>query len=310
MAKAAAKTGKPKSKKPAEEPYIPPQKLEPEMVLGQREKILIYGDPGTGKTHLALTAIGLGPVYFLAIGGDNEVKTRYSRPFLETYPLDHEHPIFIDAVAEDRKDGWEVTDNPTGLDRVKERIDGFVNWEQRENVGVKTVIVDNATTLEELQMNKAIAAEYDLANNKMKTTLKTEREWGIRKPHDSTWGGAQSLMDKFANAIFELPYHVVFVAHERKEWEQKERSRDRILVSVLPEFVGQQRINIPRAFDSVWRMTAAGGGRNIQYNTQTVKDNIVLAKTRVGGILRESERNLDLTEAIRKFSEYPKTLTR
>lgn len=293
------------AKKKDPDPYIPPQELNPD-ILGTREKILLYGAPKTGKTFLALTAIGLGPMYFLAIGGDNELKTRYSQEFLDKYPRDFEHPIFHDVVAEDRKDSWEIPDNPTGLDRVKERLDGFHAWEQREGIGIQTVVVDNATTLEELQMNKALAAEYDLAGNKMKAALKTEREWGIRRPHDSTWGAAQSLMDKFANYIFELPYHVIFVAHERLEWEQKPNTRERILVSILPEFVGKQRTLIPRAFDSVWRMTAEGGGRNVQYTAQTVKDNIVLAGTRVGGVLKPTERNLDLTNVIERFRKYSK----
>lgn len=282
-----------------------PIELTPDEVLGHHEKFLIYGPPGAGKTFLALTAPD--PIYALTIGGRNELKTRYSKHFLDRYP---EKVIYFDEVKEDREDGWEVKDNPTGLDQVKRMLDAFYEWNFKEDRGIQTVIIDNATTLEELQLNKAIAAEYAMAGNKAKTALRAERDWGIRRPHDSTWSGAQSLMDKFVNYIFELPFHVVFVAHERQEWEQIEKTRQRQLVKVLPAFIGQQRTSIPRAFDNVWRMQQEGGGRNAQFSCQTVGDEIVLAKTRVGGILEPVERNLDLTEVINEFVKYPKTLKR
>lgn len=116
-------------------------------------------------------------------------------------------------------------------------------------------------------------------------------------------------MESIVRWLFELPFHIVLVAHEYQTFIQKDNSRERQLIGVAPLFVGQQRIMIANAFDNVWRTTTGGGGRNQQFNIQTVGDEIVSAKTRVGGILHAQERNLSLTDVINSFKEHASSLT-
>lgn len=282
-----------------------PSLADPDDILSGNEKFLIYGAPKTGKTFLSLTAPE--PIWFLGVGGKNELKTLYSRPFIEEHGRKEVH---ITAVSEDFDEQGQMSDNPNGFDRVCDAIDGFLEWNEGSGVGIKTIIVDNATVLEYYMLNKAIAAEYVIGGKDVeKSVLKREREHGIRKPHDSTWGGAQSLMDRITRWLFELPFNVVLVAHEYPTYVQVKGTRDLKLQSIEPLFVGKQRTQIPNAFDNVWRMRTIGGGRSQQFECQTVGDEIVSAGTRVGGILEHTERNLNLTEVIEEFKQYPKSLS-
>lgn len=290
---------------PSEPRLIYPELATPKSILGEYERILLYGITGSGKSFTAATAPE--PHWWITPGGKNEVKTVYSPRFLKKHGRKE---FFITSIKEDREAG-QMMDNPSGYDRCCDAVDGFLEWNQKVGAGVKTIIVDNATVLEEFMMNKAIFAEYMLASSPDKTVLSNERKYGIRKPHDSTYGGAQSFMDRWANWLKELPFHLVFVAHERQEWEQDEgKGRRRVLKSILPEFVGKQRTSIPNYFDNVWYASVMGGGRSQTWGIQTERSEIVLAKTRVGGILEpDYEQDPNIGEIIERFAAHAHNLS-
>lgn len=282
-------------------------------ILGQYEQFLLYGEPKTGKTLTALTAPE--PIYVLCVGPANELKTRWSKAYMDRYP--GERAIFFDEAVEDYGKMGEITDNPVGYDRAMEFLEklfmsvkkGDREWSNGAYDRPETIIVDNATVFSEYQMNKAIAAGYDLANVKANTAMARLRDYGIVKPADSDWGAAQSLMTKFISFTFTQPFHFVFIAHEYKEQKAKAgNNREREEVGVYPLFIGQQRTQIARAFDNVWRHSVVGGGRTAAYQAQTDGDDIVVAGTRVGGVLPQFYQNPDLTRVIEKFKEYPKSL--
>lgn len=286
-----------------------PKELTPESVLGQHEQVLLYGLPKTGKTFLALTAPD--PIYVMCIGKENELKTRYSKQYIKNFS---DRTIWFDALLEEFGEGGEMKDDPVGLDRVGEAFDIMLELHRKgETPDFKTIVIDNATVLEEYQMYKAMAAGWHLANQKDKTALIRMRNYGIIKPGDNDWGAAQSLMDKFVNYISKLPFHIVLVAHEYQEFERSDEGRKQVLKGVYPLFVGKQRTGIARAFDNVWRTSISGGGRTQQFMVQTVGDDKVVAGTRVGGVFDDSENatngtQFNLTLAIEQFQAYPRSL--
>lgn len=282
------------------------QLLTPEAVLGQNEQFLLYGEPGTGKTELALTAPG--PIYYLCVGPENELKTRYSKHFLTRQEGKHaDKVVYFDSVRETLGKRGAITDNPTGLDEAGDTLDNALqSFEKGEHEPPKTIVIDNATILEEYQMNKAMIAGHELATDTEKTALARYRKFGIIKPGDSDYGGAQSLMAKWVSWIMGLPYHLVFVAHEYTEYTG---TRDKKKVeSRKPLFVGQQRTSIAGKFDNVWRLYTSGTGRSQQFHVRTIKNETDAAKTRVGGVLDEVVHSLDLSLCIDTFTKYPKTL--
>lgn len=285
--------------------YNPPEVARPSEVLGVHEQFLLHGRSGTGKTETAASAPE--PQWWLTPGGRNELKTAFSPGFIQRKGRRN---IFVTAVKEDREKG-QMTDNPSGYDRCCDAVDSFLYWNQKEGAGVKTIVIDNATILEEYMMNKAIMAEYILASSKDKTVLNAERNFGIRKPHDSTWGGAQSFMDRFTNWLKELPFHLVFIAHSYESWEQQDEGkggRKRILKGVAPLFVGAQRVSIMNKFDNVFYHYVQGGGRSLTFGAQTIRDEIVDAKIRVGGLWPEYVGNPNLSDIIESFKDHARQL--
>lgn len=283
--------------------YIEPIAATPEVVLGEWERILLYGPSGVGKSFTAGTAPE--PQWWLTPGGKNEAKTIFSPDFIKKHG---KKEAFITSVTEDRKKG-QFLDNPNGYDRCCHAVDSFLDWNEQKGAGVQTIIVDNATILEEFMMNKAIMAEYHMAGTTSKTVLAQERAYGIRKPHDSTYGGAQSLMDQWINWLRELPFHLVFIAHHYEVSEQISGTRERRVVSVRPLFVGQQRISVPNKFDNVWYGKVSGGGRSRVYGFQTQRNEIIEARSRVSLLDALQERDVDISEFITRAKEHAQSIS-
>ena len=282
-----------------------PEQADPSKILGQHELILLYGPGGTGKTHTLLTAPK--PLWILTPGGRNEVKPMFGPSFIKKHGKIWKD-VHITQVRESREKG-QMTDNPTGYDQCCDAVDAFLEWNDKNGIGTATIAVDNATRIEEYMMNKAIMAEYHLASTKEKTTLARERAFGIRRPGDNTYGGAQSFMDRWVNWLAELPFHLVFVAHDYRTYDKVgENSREKTLKSVEPLFVGAQRTSVPNKFDNVWYALTQGGGRSQTWSVQTVRDETYYAKTRVGGIFSEYVRDPNLTEMIGELSQHAKEL--
>jgi len=286
-----------------EREVIEPVRAIPSEILGKYESILNYGPFGTGKTFTAGTAPE--PIWFLTPGGTNEVKTVFSPKFIKAHGRKE---IFITSVLEDRKGGM-VEDNPSGYDRCCHAVEDFIEWNTRDGMGVQTIVVDNATVLEEYMLNKAIYAEYMMAGSKEKSVLVQERNFGIRKPHDGTWGGAQSFMNRFVAELKELPFHLVFIAHTYDSYRQIPGSREKELIKTLPLFVGKQRTEILNSFDNVWFAMVSGGGRSQTWGIKPEGDERIAAKTRVGGILDPNyEANPNIAEIIAQFQAHARSL--
>lgn len=282
---------------------LTPQLATPSLILDGPERILIYGPGKTGKTFTAATSPE--PQWWLTPGGTDELKTAFGKGFIAKHGMKER---YITSVLEDRVKG-QMVDNPPGYDRCCDALDRFLEWNDREGIGIKTIIIDNATILEEYMMNKAIQAEYDMADSKTKTVLKIERDLGIRKPHDSTYGAAQSFMARWVAWLSELPFHLVFVAHDYIITTKVEGSRERKIKYIRPAFVGAQRTDIPKMFSSVWYSQVSGGGRGRTWGIQSEGDPIILAGTRVGGILdANGESDPNITDIIEQFAQHAASL--
>lgn len=260
-------------------------------VVGTREKALFYGEPGTGKTRAALTAPG--PLYFLAIGGPNEAKTFFDREFQKT-----EHAkkkIWLD-VAEESLDKRGNFDEAVGFDMACDLLDAALEADDKGEKPFETIIVDNATILSEYQMNKVLEISHGGAKDKTATAYTKLQDHGIVIPHDTDWGGAQSLMARFVSWLFKIDKNVVLVAHEHKDTTTDRALRLQVIQAVKPLFIGKQRDMIANMFDNVWRFTKNGQF----YEARTIpggQSYSVIAKTRVGHVLDNDYRNVDLTEA-------------
>lgn len=270
-----------------------PTKLHDENLLGEAEKILLYGEYGTGKTELWATAPE--PIYALIVGPRNELKTLQSPGFQSRHG---KKDITYDFVQENfgRRGVFKQAE---AFDRACDMLDHAWDLRKKGDLPFNTLVIENTTTLLNVQTNKVLEIGRGSRENKALAKL---RDQNILFLSDGDYGGVQSLMRQIVNWVYNLPVHTILVAHEKVEATMNRETRQQAITRISPNFIGQQRTEIPGLFDNVWRCTVEGGGKSALFRVNTVGDDVIACKTRVGGVLKEKELNLNISKAIERMS--------
>lgn len=208
--------------------------------------MLIYGEPGVGKTHLCGTAAQsdiMAPVLFLDIEGG----TATLRKMKEV-----EYVVPIRSLDDLMKVHTSVT---TALH------DGA------ENAPV-TVIIDSLTELQKLDCNAILM--YAIENNEKgidpKQPVMGIRQWGITLDH------MRQIVRKFRD----LPCNVIFTALEKTETDNNG------LRQSLPSISGKGAMEVCGFLDIVGRYSVVVEKDNIERRLQFQKTNTTMAKDRLG----------------------------
>lgn len=276
--------------------------------IGRNENFLLWGDPGVGKTHTALTLLGIGPVVHVCVGRGNESKTFYSDYFQKwrtqnKVPADHK---LYTAIATETFDFEDPTSAAVGFDNVKREIETAFEDDSKGIKQFSGIILDNVSMTTDFQINKAIKLSdknRDQSAGKGKSTLDKAAELGGINPADFEWKDVQNMMAKFFSELFATDKHIAIIAHEWEQTVTNRATRQSDLIAVKPQFVGKQRDTIANLFDNVWRLHVEGG----QYYARTVsqsKPYSIIAKTRIGGVVEKDYINPDLADVIRKFKAH------
>ena len=282
----------------SDDPSLQPIQLD-SSILGEREKLLWYGPPGSGKTFASGTAPA--PIFYIVLGGPNELKSLVSPDFVRKYP--DAGPFYHTAVKENLgKHGSFV--EAKAYDLACDALDIALAKDESGEMPFKTLVVDSATGLRGVAMNKAMEITYDMAKSKEKQALTRLREYGVIKPGDTDFGSEQSLIWKFINWCYELDKHFILITHEWQEVKKNRETRIDEILAIKPSFTGKHRTDVPLMFDNVWRFTPSGGERARQFEAQTVGDDIIMAKTRVGGVLPIIYRDVNVTDAISQMKNW------
>lgn len=275
-----------------------PQKLS-NAVISERSKILSFGGMGSGKTFAAGTMPGR--IYFLCIGGANEVITLMSPEFRRKHPEKSEL-ITFDIVKENLGRRGSFTE-AAGYDAACDLLDEALELDRTGEAPFDSLVVDGSTGMRDLAMNKSMEVTFATSAKPEKTSMKKYRDNGIVIPADNDYLGEQSLMWKFVNWCFSLDKHFNLITHVWVETQTDRATRVTKVLSKKPAFTGKQRAAIPTLFDNVWYFESKGGKRSQIYEAQTQGDDIVEARTRLGGVVPLFYRDVNYEEAIKKFEQ-------
>lgn len=160
--------------------------------------ILIYGDPGSGKTHLAGTA-------------------------QDVPEMRNVHFFNIDGGLLTLADRGDITATDIhSIDALEEEFYKIANNDP-EYKGIKTVVIDNISELQTL------ALEVEAKLN-FKDRLKKDKNYTIDEIYLEDYGVAGKKLARVLRGFRDLPIHVIYIAHKK----DKLRKGTNVLEASMP----------------------------------------------------------------------------
>lgn len=212
--------------------------------------LLVYGEPGAGKTYLCGTAQDSDdtrPILFLDVeGGAMTLRRRQD--------VDVKQIRSIDEIIQT---GNMLHQNP-----------GYY----------KTVIIDSLTELQKLDMRVVM--------KELKSRSSRPENLDEDTPHQQAWQKSGVRISRIVRFYKDLPLHTIMTCLLATEQEKNEKGNETDIVKLYhPSLPGKLRSEIPGYFDVVGFLQAkdTGGGR-IERSLQVAKTKKVVAKDRTSSL--------------------------
>lgn len=205
--------------------------------------LMVYGEPGVGKTYLAGTAEDhKSTAPLLVIDIDGGVTTLRHRPSVDVMQV----RSFNDLVSTYR----------TLYDAVP--TDG-------KKFPYGTIVVDTLSELQQLDLTEVMKS-FARINDKLDEDVPDQRGYGKSGSH----------MRKIVRAFRDLPCNVIFNCHSSSERDNNMR------LIHAPKLVGKLKIDIPGFLDIVGYYRTEANGEGVDRLMQFQKTETIIAKDRTG----------------------------
>ena len=205
-------------------------------IFTDKMNILVYGDPGAGKTHFAGTAQdvpSMANVHVFNIDGG--IMTLAARGDI--------HATNIHSV-----------------DDLEQELYKLANKDPKYN-GVKTVVIDNVTELLTLALETITMREYN-------SRIKKNKTYSIDEVYLEDYGVAGKQLARVLRGFRDLPIHVIYIAHRK----DKMRAGTNTLEESKPNLTDKLGTAVMGYMDFVWYLYTADeviGDEKSGYRTET-----------------------------------------
>lgn len=270
--------------------FTPLEDLE----LSESIVMCVYGASGSGKTHFAGSAGFEGRAAMLNIGGG--IATLRNAIFRQKYPLAEK--MIVATIHE--------TMNPkvaTGYNQCEDAVRFLFNqrlddWD--------TLIVDDMTALRRFALNLALEINQKGDRSKTKATFEKDE---IALVTVADFGTEMQLTEKFILELIglckEANKHLICTAHERNNYGKAPSiGAEQPVTKTMPGFTGKTfPDSVTGHFDITWHAEVVGGGANTHRQMRTVGSESITVNTKLGGLFKEIERDIDFPEVLRRVKE-------
>lgn len=237
--------------------------------------LLLYGNSGTGKTFF----IGSAGDRTLIISPSNGLATLKSKLFRDTIKSNP----FIEEIPEEV---YSESASARSFDLYSDIIERYLD---KHSADIDTIVVDDATAFRRYAMNKALEMGGKMGTSKTGEKLKNNK-MEIVVPAVQDFGMEMNFVEQFvrhhADNCKQLGKNFILTAHEKILMEKGPNIGDMPVVrKIMPGFTGQKfPDDITGLFDLTWHTETKGSGDKVYYQIRTQPDNVIVAKTRQGGL--------------------------
>ena len=241
-------------------------------------QMMLYGGSGRGKSFWSAGA-GSDWVFMTDRNG---VLTLKSKLFKEKVGTD---PFLIELKPD------ESPTRPTLFDSIRNQVDMLLAPETKNDF--RGIIIDDINTTRIGARNKAIDLNGASGRSKTAVNAASGKFKDILIPTMSDFGTEMGLVESFLRQLTaglrDEGKHSIVCAHERLY-----RNKDsNTIVAVKPLFTGADTPDaMPGIFDLVWYIRTVGAGANVKREFVTDDEGGVMAKSRLGGLFKNPERDI------------------
>lgn len=205
-------------------------------IFTDKMNILIYGDPGVGKTHLAGTAQDvpdMADVHVFNIDGG--IMTLASRGDI--------HATDIHSVNDLEQELFKIANKDPKYAKTK------------------TVVIDNITELQTLSLESIAMREYG-------NRIKKNKAYSIDEVYLEDYGVSGKQLARVLRGFRDLPVHVIYIAHRK----DKMRPGTNVLDESKPNLTDKLCTAVMGYMDFVWYLYTADetiGDENTGFRSET-----------------------------------------
>ncbi len=238
-----------------------------DLLLNHKLNMLVFGRYKMGKTEGAAT---FPRPNFICCDPDG-LETVLSPGFKTRHPNVRLEDVHYEYFTETKRDARGVNTQHEAYDNACRYFDACMKGGKWKSANGKeytvgpdlfdTWVLDSATTLITLAMNKAVQLLGDpsFAGKALSNTFKAAQFRGLIVPKQQDFGAERSLTEQFVYMLRTSGKHCVVLCHERENTNEAGQVDE-----IVPLLTGQSVERIPLMFSNVCRLVAEKEGPNLK----------------------------------------------